>query len=121
MLFKTQFHEGIRNGSIALTFRAWKSVRAKVGKQYRFGPEEGVEADAVDEVGVSAIDAEEAHRSGFTSATELRDFLIKHSTTFTSKSTVFRVPFIMLTALMRYRRRIFRLQKYKENLKKWTA
>ncbi len=48
MLFKTQFHEGIRNGSIALTFRAWKSVRAKVGKQYRFGPEEGVEADAVE-------------------------------------------------------------------------
>ena len=68
-------------------------MRAKVGKQYRFGPEEGVEVDAVDEVGVSAIDAEEAHRSGFTSATELRDFLIKHSTTFTSKSTVFRVSF----------------------------
>ena len=55
MLFKTKFHEGIRNGLITLTFRAWKSAGAKVGKQYRFGPEEGVEVGAVDEVVVSAI------------------------------------------------------------------
>ena len=47
--------------------------------QYRFGPEERVEVGAVDEVVVSAIDDEEARRSGFTSATELRTFLMKHS------------------------------------------
>ncbi|MCH7676995.1 ASCH domain-containing protein, partial [candidate division KSB1 bacterium] len=55
MLFKTKFHEGIRNGSITLTFRAWKSARAKVGKQYRFGPEEAVKVEAVNEVTISAI------------------------------------------------------------------
>ncbi|MCH8019514.1 hypothetical protein IH785_06615, partial [candidate division KSB1 bacterium] len=85
MLFKTKFHEGIRNGSITLTFRAWKSARAKVGKQYRFGPEEGV---------VSAIDDEEARRSGFGSVSELRTFLMKHSPeAVTPKSTLFRVSF----------------------------
>jgi len=55
MLFKTKFHEGIRNGLITLTFRAWKSPRVKLGNQYRFGPEEGVEVGVVDEVGNSAI------------------------------------------------------------------
>ena len=94
MLFKTKFHEGIRNGSITLTFRAWKSARAKVGKQYRFGPEEGVEVGAIDEVVVSNITDEEARRSGFMSATELCDFLLKNSTdSLTQKSTVFRVSF----------------------------
>ncbi len=94
MLFKTKFHEGIRNGSITLTFRAWKSARAKVGKQYRFGPEEGVEVGAVDEVAISAIDDEEARRSGFASASELRTFLMKHSSeAVTPESTLFRVSF----------------------------
>jgi len=94
MLFKTKFHEGIRNGSITLTFRAWKSARAKVGKQYRFGPEERVEVEAVEEVEISTISDEEAHRSGFTSATELRSFLLMHSPeAVTPKSTLFRVSF----------------------------
>ncbi len=94
MLFKTKFHEGIRNGSITLTFRAWKSARAKVGKQYRFGPEDAVEVGAVDEVVVSAIDDEEARRSGFANAADLRTFLLKHShEELTLKSTVFRVSF----------------------------
>ena len=94
MLFKTKFHEGIRNGSITLTFRAWKSARVKVGKQYRFGPEEGVEVGVVDEVVVSAIDDEEARRSGFASAAELRTFLMKYSPEeLTPKSTLFRVSF----------------------------
>ena len=93
MLFKTKFHEGIRNGSITLTFRAWKSARAKVGNQYRIGPQDGVEVDAVEEVAISAIPDEEARRSGFPTVSELRNFLIKHSTTFTSKSTLFRVSF----------------------------
>jgi len=94
MLFKTKFHEGIRNGSITLTFRAWKSARAKVGKQYRFGPEEGVEDGAVDEVVISAITDEEACRSGFGSVSEFRTFLMKHSPeAVTPKSTLFRVSF----------------------------
>ena len=77
-----------------MTFRAWKSARVKVGKQYRFGSQEGVEVGAVNEVVVSAIDDEEARRSGFASATELRTFLMKHSPeTVTPKSTLFRVSF----------------------------
>ncbi len=94
MLFKTIFHEGIRSGSITLTFRAWKSARAKVGKQYRFGPVDAVEVDAVNEVAISAIDDEEARRSGFGSVSELRTFLMKHSPeAVTPKSTLFRVSF----------------------------
>jgi len=94
MLFKKKFHEGIRNGSVTLTFRAWKSSRVKLGNQYRFGPEEGVEVGAVDEVVVSAIDDEEARRSGFGSASDLRTFLMKHSPeAVTPKSTLFRVSF----------------------------
>ncbi len=94
MLFKTKFHEGIRKSSITLTFRAWKSARAKVGKQYRFGSEGGVEVDAVEEVEISAITDEDAHCSGFTSASELHTLLKKYSPEeFTPKSTVFRVSF----------------------------
>jgi len=94
MLFKTKCHEGIRNGSITLTFRAWKSARAKVENQYRIGPQDGVEVGAVDEVVVSAIDDEEARRSGFASAAELRTFLMKHSPEeLTPKSTLFCVSF----------------------------
>lgn len=66
----------------------------KLGNQYRFGPEEGVEVGAVDEVVVSAIDDEEARRSGFASAAELRTFLMKYSPEeLTPKSTLFRVSF----------------------------
>ena len=94
MLFKTKFHEGIRDGSITLTLRAWKSARAKVGKQYRFGPEDAVEVEAVTEVAISAITDEDAHRSGFASVSELRTFLMKHSPEeLTPKSTLFRVSF----------------------------
>ena len=94
MLFKTKFHVGIRDGSITLTFRAWKSARAKVGKQYRFGPRDAVEVEAVEEVEISAITDEDAHCSGFTSASELHTFLKKYSPEeFTPKTTVFRVSF----------------------------
>ncbi len=94
MLFKTKFHEGIRNGSITLAFRAWKSARAKAGKRYRFGPEEGVEVEAVTEVAISAITDEEAGHCGFGDVSELRTFLMKHSPeAVTPKSTLFRVSF----------------------------
>ncbi len=94
MLFKTKFHEGIRNGSITLTFRAWKSARAKVGNQYRFGPDEGVEVGAVDEVAISAITDEEARHSGFANASELHTFLMQYSPEdLTPKARVFRVFF----------------------------
>ena len=65
-----------------------------MGKQYRFGPEDAVEVGSVDEVVVSAIDDEEARRSGFASAAELRTFLMKYSPEeLTPKSTLFRVSF----------------------------
>ena len=65
-----------------------------MGKQYRFGPEDAVEVGTVDEIVVSAIDDEEARRSGFASAAELRTFLMKYSPEeLTPKSTLFRVSF----------------------------
>ncbi len=94
MLFKTKFHEGIRNGSITLTFRAWKSARAKIGNQYRISPQDGVEVDAVDQVAISALTDEAARRSGFANAAELHNFLIKNSPeALSGKSTLFRVSF----------------------------
>ena len=91
MLFKTKFHQGIRDGSITLTFRAWKSARVKIGNQYRFGSDEGVEVDSVDEVVISAITDKEASHAGFMNTAELCDFLRKNSAELSPESTVFRV------------------------------
>ena len=50
MLFKTEFHEGIRNGGIEVTFRSWKSARAKVGNRYQFGINDSIEVDSVESI-----------------------------------------------------------------------
>ena len=66
MLFKREFHAGLRDGSITLTFRRWSRPQVKAGGRYRqvFGV---LEVDALDRVCVRDIRPAEARRSGFES------------------------------------------------------
>jgi len=47
VLFKTRFHDGIRQGAITATIRAWKSERVKVGKRYRVGAQGRIQVEVV--------------------------------------------------------------------------
>lgn len=97
MLFQKRFHAGIRDGSIAQTFRAWDTARVRVGKRYRCPPIGFIEVAAVDEVLLGEIDDDEARRAGFDDATELRGFLTKSAKRrLTARSHVFRVRFHFL-------------------------
>ena len=64
MLFKREFHKGLRSGAITLTFRRWSGPRVKVGGRYRVGGGL-VEVNAIDQVRVAAVTPAEARRSGF--------------------------------------------------------
>ena len=74
MLFKYSFHQAIANGAITVTYRAWKSVRVKVGNRYRLNAEGVVAVDEVRETAVTEITDAAARASGFAS----RDALLKH-------------------------------------------
>ena len=74
MLFKGSFHEAIASGAITVTYRAWKSVRVKVGNRYRLNAEGVVAVDEVRETAVTEITDAAARASGFAS----RDALLKH-------------------------------------------
>ena len=94
MLIKSQFHEGIRNGSITVTFRNWKTARVKVGRQYRFGLNDLLKVDSLDLVAVSSINEKEAIDAGFAGVSELVTFLVKNSTAkVTDKSKVYRIGY----------------------------
>ena len=97
MLIKNQFHEGIRNGSITVTFRNWKTSRVKVGRQYRFGLNDLLEVDSLDLIAVSSIIEKEAINAGFAGVSELVAFLNKNSTAkVTDKSKVYRIGFFYI-------------------------
>ncbi len=72
MLFKERFHEGIRSGSVTVTFRAWASARVKVGGRYRFGRSDIVEVESIERVKLASIGERQARAAGFTTAVELR-------------------------------------------------
>lgn len=72
MLFKRRFHDGIRDGSLTLTFRFWRHARVRPGGRYRFGAGEVLEVDSVEAVELGSIGDREARRAGFPSAAELR-------------------------------------------------
>lgn len=94
MLIKTQFYEGIRDGSITLTFRNWKSPRVKPGQQYRFGMADIIEVDSIEQVPVSSISEHDANNAGFTNISKLIKFLNKNSPQhITKESSVFKVQF----------------------------
>ena len=94
MLFKQTFKTLIRDGSVTLTFRAWKVAKAVAGNSYRLGPNDAVVVKAVDEVTVGSITVAEARRSGFAHVDELLSMLRKSAKSrLTSRSKVFRVAF----------------------------
>ena len=65
MLFKREFHQGLIDGSITLTFRRWTRPQVKVGGRYRFGGDHAIEVDAVTTVTPLRIRRADASRSGF--------------------------------------------------------
>lgn len=94
MLFRESFHAGIRDGSVTLTFRTWKSARVSVGRSYRFGRGDALEVTAVEPVPVASITRADARRAGFRSREELLEVLRETAPgRLTARTKVFRVTF----------------------------
>lgn len=90
MLFRTPFHSGIRDGTITLTFRRWKSPRVTAGHRYRFGARGQLEVNSIDEVRLSAISAHDARRAGFETVEALKKMVDASAA---PSTPVFRVEF----------------------------
>jgi len=71
VLFEQRFWDGIRDGTVTVTFRRWKRPQAKAGNTNRT-PAGIVRVDAVDVVDPAKITKADAHRSGFASAADVR-------------------------------------------------
>ena len=94
MLFHKRFHDGLRAGSIDLTFRRWTTPRVKVGGRYRFGRSDILKVVAIDRVRLGDIETREARRAGFGSVEELRSALRSPSKpALTARTPVTRVRF----------------------------
>jgi hypothetical protein len=63
VLFQQRFRDGIRDGSVTLTFRRWKRTQVVAGRRYRT-PVGMIEVESVDVVDPSTITDEEARRAG---------------------------------------------------------
>jgi len=74
VLFQAAFHDGIRDGTITVTFRRWKRRQAIPGRVQRT-PAGRIAIDAVDVVDPAGINDADAHRAGFASADALREDL----------------------------------------------
>lgn len=77
MLFLARFWPGLRDGSITLTFRAWKKPQAKVGGRHRFQSDGVLEITAVDAVPVGSIPQSDLDAAGFEDLAALRRTLDK--------------------------------------------
>lgn len=75
LLFQRRFHEGLKNGTVTLTFRSWDKARVKAGGRYRCHPIGVLEVDAVERVRMVDLPEEDALRAGFESLAELLDYL----------------------------------------------
>ena len=64
-------HDGLRDGTITLTFRNWKRPQAKVGGRYRTGGGDLV-VESIEAVRSGAITDDDARRAGSTDAATLR-------------------------------------------------
>jgi hypothetical protein len=71
VLFPNRMHDGLRDGSITVTFRNWKRPQAKVGGRYRSGAGDLV-VESIERIVSGAISDEDARRSGSTDAAALR-------------------------------------------------
>lgn len=70
MLFPNRMHEGLRDGSIILTFRHWKRPQAKVGGRYRTVGGDLV-VESIEPVQSGAITDDDARRAGARDAAAL--------------------------------------------------
>jgi hypothetical protein len=94
VLFESRFHDGLRRGSIVLTFRLWPSARVVVGRRYRCKALGFLEVDSVDKVRVGSIRPAEARKAGFEDAAALTEYLARVSRRSVSEATrVWRVGF----------------------------
>jgi hypothetical protein len=71
VLFPNRLRDGLRDGSITLTFRHWSRPQAKVGGRYRTGGGDLV-VESIDPVEVRAVSDAEARRAGFADAAAMR-------------------------------------------------
>jgi hypothetical protein len=75
LLFQKRFHEGLKDGSITLTFRSWDKPLVKPGGRYRCHPIGVLEVDSIRAVRVKDIAERDAKRAGFASKAELLEYL----------------------------------------------
>ena len=75
LLFQKRFHEGLVSGAVTVTFRRWDKPHVRVGGRYRCHPIGVLEVDRVDRVKLRAISEKDAKASGFTSRSELVDYI----------------------------------------------
>ena len=92
LLFQKRFHEGLVSGSVTVTFRRWDKPHVRVGGRYRCHPIGVLEVDRVERVKVKAITEEDAKASGFTSRSELVEYLrTARDEALTAQTELFRV------------------------------
>ncbi len=71
VLFPNRMHEGLRDGSITLTFRHWKRPQARVGGRYHTGGGDLI-VESIEQVWSGAITDADARRAGSADAAALR-------------------------------------------------
>ena len=92
LLFQKRFHEGLRNGSVTLTFRRWQKARVKPGGRYRCHPIGVLDVMALSRVPIFAISEADAVQAGLDSRDELLAYMVGASDEPMDESTeVFRV------------------------------
>jgi hypothetical protein len=72
--FTADAHPGLADGSVRLTFRAWKRPQVKVGGRYRVGPLH-LEVDEIDSVPAESVSDDEARLAGFADRHSLLAYL----------------------------------------------
>lgn len=75
LLFQKRFHEGLKDGSVSVTFRRWTQLRVKVGGRYRCHPIGVLEVDQVTWVPWSTVTDADARLSGFENREALAAYL----------------------------------------------
>ncbi len=75
LLFQKRFHDGLKEGSVTLTFRTWVKPHVRPGGRYRCHPIGVLEVDAVEEVRVGSIRETDARRAGFDSRETMLEYL----------------------------------------------
>lgn len=79
LLFQKRFHQGLIDGSVTLTFRAWSKPQVKPGGRYRCHPIGVIEVDAIERVMIASISEDDAQKCGFEARSALLDYMSKGS------------------------------------------